>query len=297
MTLLVAAGVALTFLAGLSFLFAELLIHPPRKRPTDLTPADVGLPFEWVTFASHDGLRLVGWLVGPKLHKPPVLILHGYTDNKGSYLDQARFLYDHGFPSLIYDQRGHGQSGPGTVSLGPLEALDVAEALRMLTEHGRGERFVVWGISMGAATALLAAAAREQIVGVIAESSYQRLYQVVADTVRLRFRMPRLPLVPLCLAMASLRLGRNLFRVSIGDAVKRLGDRPLLLVSGVKDPRMTPELGNRLLRQSVGPADHLVIAGADHAQCWPLGKALYGERALRLLDSAEIVESYLASRR
>ena len=288
MTLLFVVGVVTALLLGLSFLFAELLIHPPRNRPTDFTPSDAGLPFEWVTFASHDGLRLMGWLVGPELRKPPVVILHGYTDNKGSYLDQARFLFERGYPSLLYDQRGHGQSASAKVSLGPLEARDLAEAIRMLSERSHGHRFVVWGISMGAATALLAAADEPQIVGVVAESSYERLSRVVADTLRLRFHVPPFPLVPLSLAMASLKTGLNLFRVHIGDAVKSLGTRPLMLVSGAEDPRMTPELGSRLLDEAVGPADHLVIAGADHAQCWPLGKAEYGERVLGLLEATRL---------
>ena len=287
MTLLAVAGAVLALLLGLSYFFAELLIHPPRSRPTDLTPADAGLPFEWVTFASHDGLRLMGWLVGPELRKPPVVILHGYTDNKGSYLDQARFLFDRGYPSLLYDQRGHGQSAPAKVSLGPLEARDLAEAIRMLSERGCGDRFAVWGVSMGAATALLAAADETQIVGVVAESSYERLYRVVVDTVRLRFRVPQFPLVPLSLAIASLKIGFNLFQVHIGDAVKSFGERPLILVSGAEDPRMTPELGSRLLAEAVGPADHLVISGAGHAQCWPLGRAVYGERILALLESTQ----------
>ena len=158
----------------------------------------------------------------------------------------------------------------------------------MLSERGRGDRFVVWGSSMGAATALLAAANEPQIVGVVAESSYERLYRVVVDTVRLRFRVPQFPLVPVSLAIASLKVGFNLFRVHVGDAVKSLGERPLMLVSGAEDPRMTPELGSRLLGEAVGPVDHLVIAGADHAQCWPLGKVVYGERVLALLEAARV---------
>lgn len=288
MAFLSVTGVVLALAGGLSFLFAELLTRPPRKPLPKLTPADVGLPFESVTFASHDGLKLVGWLVGPRLSQPPVLLLHGYTDNKASYLSQARFLFDHGFPCLIYDHREHGESSPARVSLGPLEARDVLEALAMLKQSGRGERFVAWGVSMGAATALLAAARSQAIAGVIAESSYERLDQIVADTVRLRFRLPRLPMVPMSLAVASLRIGMNLFRISIAKAVERLGSRPLLLVSGEDDPRMTPELGRRLLSRAQGPAEHLVIAGAAHAQCWSLGQPLYGEHVLKLLDAARV---------
>jgi pimeloyl-ACP methyl ester carboxylesterase len=281
--------VGLAGLVAFSFLAAQLLIHPPRRAPSHLTPESVGLPFERVTFASHDGLRLIGWLVGPELSKPPVVVLHGYTDHKSSYLDHARFLFDHGYPTLLYDQRGHGESSPAAVSLGPLEAADVGEALRMLAERGLGERFVVWGVSMGAATALLAASRFTQIQGVIAESSFERLDHVLADTVRLRFHVPSFPIVPLVLAAASLLCKHNLFRVHIGDAVAALGDRPLLLVSGAEDRRMTPEHGRRLLARSSGPTEHLVIAGADHAQCWPLGKAVYSESAHKLLETATVV--------
>lgn len=293
---MLAVGLALLGLVGLaavtgfSFLAAQLLIHPPPKAPTRTTPEDVGLPFEWVTFASHDGLRLVGWLVGPELRKPPVVVLHGYTDHKSSYLDHVRFLFEQGFPSLVYDQRGHGESSPAAVSLGPLEAADVGEALRMLKARGLGEKFVAWGISMGAATALLAAARFPEIRGVIAESSFERIDHVLADTIRLRFHVPSFPIVPLVLTAASILSKCNLFRVHIGDAVEALGDRPVLLVSGEADRRMTPEHGRRLLARSSGPTEHLVIAGADHAQCWPLGKEAYETSALRLLEAVDAGE-------
>ena len=277
-------------MVGFSFLAARLLIHPQRKAPSRQTPREVGLPFESVTFSSHDGLRLTGWLVGPALRKAPIVMLHGYMDHKGSYLEQARFLFDHGFPTLLYDQRGHGESSSAAVSLGPLEAADVGEALGMLDRRGWGERVLVWGVSMGAATALLAAARFDRIAGVIAESSFERLDHVLADTIRLRFHVLSFPIVPLVLAAASLLSRCNLFRVHIGDAVEALGNRPLLLVSGAEDPRMTPQHGARLLARSSGPTEHLVIAGADHAQCWTLGKDLYRSSVLRLLEAAGMVE-------
>jgi pimeloyl-ACP methyl ester carboxylesterase len=245
------------------------------------------LPFEVVRFPSHDGLTLVGWLIGPELPGPPVVILHGYTDNKSSYLPHARFLYEHGYPSFVYDQRGHGESGTGRISLGPLEARDVHAALGTLSGKVRADEFPVWGISMGAATALLAAAENESIAGVISESSYERLDTVVADTVRIRHHLPRFPLVPLALALGSLRTGVNMQEVSISRAVAALGDRPLLVVSGESDPRMSPEVGERLLSHARCRQGHVVVPGADHAECWPLGQPTYREEVLRFLGKLE----------
>ncbi len=281
--LLIVGGLGLV--AILSYLLSELFTRPPRK-PVGPTPADLGLPFEPITFASHDRRQLVGWLIGPRLTGPPVVILHGYSDHKSSYLDQARFLYDHGYPCLIYDQRGHGESSRARVSLGPLEAQDVLEALHMLQETGRGERFVLWGISMGAATALLAGARSDSVTGVISESSFGELTQVVADTLRLRFRLPVFPLAPLALRFASLACGVDLLEVDIGNAVEGLGDIPLQVVSGAVDPRMPPEVGDRLLARAKVGREHLVVAGADHSECWALGQPEYGRRVLALIESS-----------
>jgi pimeloyl-ACP methyl ester carboxylesterase len=224
--------------------------------------------------------------VGPKLPGPPVLILHGYTDNKSSYLDQAKFLFDRGYPSLLVDLRGHGESDSATVSIGPLESRDVVAVVESLQKQRKGERFIIWGISMGAAAALLAAAECRAIAGVLAESSYERLDQVVADTLWLRFRFPRFPVVPLALHLASYRSGVDFFHVSVSDAVANLGDRPVQVVSGGNDRRMPPELGERLLARARNGMPHLVIPEADHSECWSLGQPAYGESVLRLIKAA-----------
>lgn len=276
---------AVLAVVGIALVFADLLTSPPKK-PIVLTPDDVQLPFEEIRFPSHDGLTLVGWLVGPASTGPPIIILHGYTDNKSSYLSQARFLYQHGYPSFIYDQRGHGDSAAARLSLGPLEARDVLAAVGMLEERGRGGRYIVWGSSMGAATALLAAAQCEAIAAVISESSYERLDKAVADTLRIHHGIPWFPLVPVGLFFASHRTGVRLQNVSILDAVASLGERPLLVVSGASDPRMPPEVGERLFSRAKNGLYHLVVAGADHAECWRLGQPAYGERVLQLIDAA-----------
>ncbi len=285
-SLLVLAGLALT-LVGASYLLSDYLTRPAIKPPGP-TPADTGLPFEEITFPSHDGLQLVGWRIGPELSGPTILILHGYSDNKSSYLDRARLLYDNGFPCFIYDHRGHGESSPARVSLGILEARDVIEALRMLGEKTGEKRFVLWGVSMGAATAILAAAGNRAVAGVISESSFGKLDRAVADTLWILYRLPRYPLAPFALRFASRRLGVSLLQVDIAESVEALGEMPLQVVSGGRDQRMPPAVGERLMARARGVKDHLVVCEADHAECWLLGQPKYGEKVLQLIRAVRI---------
>jgi pimeloyl-ACP methyl ester carboxylesterase len=222
--------------------------------------------------------------VGPELVGPPVIILHGYTDNKSSFLPQARFLHEHAVPSLLLDHRGHGESESARVSLGPLEARDVVAVLQTLRDEGKGEQFLLWGVSMGAATALQAAARSRAISSVISESCYERLDQVVTDTLRLRLHLPRYPIVPLALFLASLSLRVRLREVSMPEVMEAIGSRPVLVVSGGRDPRMPPELGERLLARAANGMKHLVVPEADHAECWALGQPAYGDRVLELIE-------------
>ena len=279
--LLILIGLLALGFLGLSLLMGELLTRPAVK-PLEALPSDLGLPYEPVSFQSRDGIALPGWMIGPELPGPPVIILHGYTDRKSSYVYHARFLYEHGYPSVVYDQRGHGESAAGRVSLGPLEARDAVAALEMLREAGRGERFVVWGSSMGAAIALLAASQTVLVAGVISESSYETLEDVVADTLRIRYRVPRFPLVPAGLRIASLLAGVDLREVSISRAVASL-EIPIVFVSGEFDPRMTSDVGERLFSLASKGLGHIVVPGADHAECWALGQPKYGEHVLELI--------------
>jgi fermentation-respiration switch protein FrsA (DUF1100 family) len=187
---------------------------------------------------------------------------------------------------LLLDHRGHGESDSARVSLGPLEALDVIAVLRILRDEGKGERFVLWGVSMGAATALQAAAQSRAIVGVISESCYERLEQVVTDTLRLRFSIPRFPIVLLALFLASRRLQVGLLEVSMPEVIEAIGTRPILVVSGGRDPRMPPEVGERLLARAANGMKHLVVPEADHAECWAMGQPAYGNRVLELIEAA-----------
>lgn len=84
---------------------------------------------------------------------PPVVLAHGYSDDARCWVSTAAYLARR-FDVVRYDARGHGRSSPPEIG-GPDEQ---ARDLLALVERLVLERPIVLGHSMGASTALVAAA-------------------------------------------------------------------------------------------------------------------------------------------
>ena len=85
-----------------------------------------------------------------------ILILHGMAEHCVRYHDFARFLNEEGFDVYLYNHRGHGTDCK-TEDLGFFAEKNGAELVindaitlcRYIKEHGRSEKFFVFGHSMG----------------------------------------------------------------------------------------------------------------------------------------------------
>jgi pimeloyl-ACP methyl ester carboxylesterase len=104
--------------------------------------------------ARHDGLAYALWLPADTVHGA-VVVLHGAGSCKESHYDYARALLPMGFASIVFDQRGHGDSD------GPMDGralADVATMSALLRARCNGAPIALRGSSMGGYLALAAAA-------------------------------------------------------------------------------------------------------------------------------------------
>jgi fermentation-respiration switch protein FrsA (DUF1100 family) len=152
------------------FIYSEpsLLYAPVRA----VEPAADGVPFEAVTIAADDGVRLGGWVIPPDSTGASngywILFLHGNYGNVAGPVIWYRFFRKHGFHVLAIDYRGFGTSA-GTPSEQGLY-LDARGAYDYLV-HTRGvpaDRVIVYGHSLGAAVAIDLATVRRP-AGLIVE--------------------------------------------------------------------------------------------------------------------------------
>src|SRR5947209_288928 len=144
-------------------LWASSLVTRATTRPMDRrlisTPRDYQADYQEIEFTTTDGVRLSGWLLPSRERHATIIFTHGLFRSRRELLERAVDLWWRGYGALLYDARNHGDSGAARVTLGYDERLDAEAAVRFLRdENHTSDKIVLFGISMGAATALLAAA-------------------------------------------------------------------------------------------------------------------------------------------
>jgi pimeloyl-ACP methyl ester carboxylesterase len=121
------------------------------------------------------GATLRGWLFQPDLELAPVVIMaHGFSATRSMTIDKyAEAFCSAGFAVLLYDHRGFGASGgepvrqvnPWVQTRGYLDAVAFLSTLDGIDRN----RIAVWGDSLSAGAACVAAAIDEAIGAVVAQ--------------------------------------------------------------------------------------------------------------------------------
>jgi pimeloyl-ACP methyl ester carboxylesterase len=215
-------------------------------RPMDLeltsSPADFEIEFEDVAFSSTDGVPLKGWYLGGGDRGASIVCSHGLFRSRREVLDRAVLLRKAGFNVLLADFRRHGKSGGDRVTLGFKERLDVEGAIRFLQDRNPHDRILLFGVSMGAAASLLAAAESPEVRLVIADSSFLSFEHTVTHHLKLFFGLPRFPLADELIFFIERRAGFQKENFDLEKAVAEIGDRPILFIAGGEDERTPIEL-------------------------------------------------------
>jgi pimeloyl-ACP methyl ester carboxylesterase len=278
------------FLAGL---VTTQRFRFPDKENGGLTPASFHLASDDVSFRSADGVEVRGWWVAAPDAKGTVVMVHGLNRSRIEMVRRAPFVHAAGWNTLLVDLRHHGESGGEATTFGAKEKEDVKAAARVARERSPGP-VVVWGVSLGGASAVLAAADDPAVAGVICDSSFRSLDDTARHHLQL-FRsfkwwlriVPRWPVADLVVFWMGRRGGFDPTTVDVQAAAARLAGRPALFVANSDDLRMPKEIAFDL-QAAAGPgAQVLIVPGKSHGGAWRDGTAAYQAAATALLEAAQ----------
>jgi len=276
----VAIGAAVVGLLGLVGVLAvgEVLSHPSRETlgapPEDLQARSVRIAY-------GSDAAVAGWFAPGRPGGGVVLLLHGVRSSRAQMLPRARFLHAAGYGVLLIDLPAHGESSGDRITFGAREAKGVSAALAWLRAQAPGERVGVIGVSLGAASLVLA---RPQPApdAVALESMFPTIDEAVGDRLVSRLGAPGRRLVPLLLWQLPLRTGVQPSALRPIDALSDL-HVPLLIAAGIEDRSTTWPETERLFAAAREPKQLWPVTGAGHVDLCDHAPAEYQARLLAFL--------------
>ncbi len=277
--LLGTAFVAITvFVVG--WYASEEVIHPPED-PSPYSPEQYNLPLEKVHFQSRDGLRLAGWFVAGT-NGATVVLAHGRGGYKDWMLPHADYLHRAGFSFLLFDFRYRGESQGDAQTLGAKESWDIQSAVDYLkTRPDVDPQLIgVQGNSLGAASAILAAAPTADLQGVVADIPFTSINDILCHSFRHEFGLPCFPFASVTKWISELRLGIDFDKVAPLEVIDKISPRPIFLIDnreGELFPRDSVEV---LYEAARDPKVFWQIPGATHGRGWETAPEEYRDRVL-----------------
>ena len=179
----IALVIVLAVVGAISFIV--YCVSHPRKQPYVVTPESFSrisgraIKVTDETWTTLDERRARGWLLRGTEGAPAVVLLHRYGGDRSWLFNLGVKINETtNFTILWPDLRGHGENPPiRWSSLGSSEGNDLAAALKFLrslkSENQKtlvGESFGVYGVELGAYSALNAATAEPQIKVLVLDS-------------------------------------------------------------------------------------------------------------------------------
>ncbi|MDO4565825.1 MAG: alpha/beta hydrolase [Oscillospiraceae bacterium] len=227
-----------------------------------------------------EGLKLTGHLLrAPQPTVNLAVVVHGHLNVSGEMGFIARMYRSRGFDVFMPDQRAHGKSEGRLIGMGERESRDLLLWLKMLLEERPERKIVLHGISMGAATVMLASAKEGLPEGVrcaVEDCGYTNAFDAILVTAK--DDMKWLPFSRAALGIASginlLLTGRSLKRVSPLEAVKR-AQIPTLFIHGTADAVVPLEMCERLYESCCAPKARYIVEGAAHGVAYFSDTAAY----------------------
>lgn len=257
--------------------------HPARVRVTteERDEARRALPaLEDVSFAGHGGITLRGWLAPPK-NGSLVVLVHGLGGNRASLLPEAEVLARHGYGSLLFDSRAHGESDGDAATWGGRESGDVREAVTFALSREGVTKVALLGFSVGASAVSHAAALDPRVSAVILHATWTSLRDENAYKTRKHGGLGRVPTL-----WGYRWSGVDVDAISPIDDIPRFAPRPLLMIAGAEDTDTPAWVMDRLFAAASDPKEIWHVPGAEHGECIQRAPEEYERRVIGFLSHA-----------
>lgn len=303
---LIAAAIVLAALIALGFVagnvFYNLALNPEADRTAVLeaehNQVDFGEDFEEVWLESRDWFSESGYAVlkmdagdgtplsaylleNEEANGRWVVICHGYMGSGGAMSSFAQQFYERGYSLLLPDARGHGRSGGSYIGMGWHDRLDLLDWVGELNENFAPESILLYGVSMGGATVLMASgeALPDNVRAIVADCGYTSAWDEFEYQLGALFGLPSFPVMNFASIVTRLRAGYWLGEADALGQVAR-STVPILFIHGSEDAFVPVEMVYELYDAAPGDRELVVAEGAGHGSSF----TTLGEEYWRIIE-------------
>ena len=232
---------------------------------------------EDVFINSFDGLKLHGRYYHVKDGAPLDIQFHGYNGNAmRDFCGGNKISRESGHNSLLIDQRAHGMSQGKTISFGINERKDCLSWVRYAVERfGEDTEIVLSGVSMGAATVLMASdlGLPKNVKAIVADCGYSSPKAIINKVMR-DSGLPDKLMYPFVWHGAMVFGKFNLTESSAVSAVSE-SDVPILIIHGGADDFVPCYMAEEIYKACRSEKKLLIVPGAGHGMSYLVDKDLY----------------------
>lgn len=203
---------------------------------------------------------------GHKESRRWAVAVHGYGCNGRSMLACAKKLYEGGYNVVVPDLPCHGGSGGSVTGLGQYEHKDIIKIARRIAENDSFADIMLYGVSMGAATVLMASGSDElpeNVSCIISDCSFTAAKDIFSFQISGMFRVPTALIINSLDKMYRKRTGLSFKDADAVRCVSR-SKTPILFIHGSKDNIVPTYMVYELYNAASCSKEIEIIKGAGH---------------------------------
>lgn len=245
-------------------------------------------PTEHVIIKAGDGLQLHGDIFYAE-EKPSriALCLHGYTSTGMSNASFASFLHKQGISSILVDNRAHGNSEGQYIGFGILDRYDCFKWIDYIKEKfGSDCEIMLYGVSMGATTALMAAGMEEcpsNVKLVISDCAFTSPEDVFSHILKRDYKMSKFPVMNINNMICRKKAGYGFGDYSTLDALKNI-KCPVLFIHGKNDNFVPTWMTDKNYEVCETEKKKLMVENAGHGASFYENTELYESTVKEFID-------------
>ena len=239
------------------------------------------------SLTADDGTELAAWyFAASESTHDYAVCLHGYTNEPIGMARYVKRFHDRGMNVLAPAARAHERSGGDYIGMGWPERLDVVAWIGRIVAADPKARILVFGESMGAATAMNVAGESlpANVKCIIEDCGYTSVWDEFSLQLKDVFGLPSFPLLDVANLVCNVRAGYDFHKASSVEQLKH-ATVPMLFIHGDQDTFVPYDMLDQNYDACASKVKQkLTIHGATHAKSAQVDPELYWNTVDEFLD-------------